>query len=60
MAHKDYSFAAAWHPDGNLLATGERAGGGGAGREGGREGEGGGRGGKAVGVAEWLHLGFHG
>jgi len=21
-AHKDYSFAAAWHPDGNMLATG--------------------------------------
>ena len=34
MAHKDYSFAAAWHPDGNLLATGERAGGGGRGRGG--------------------------
>ena len=24
MAHKDYSFAAAWHPDGHLLATGNQ------------------------------------
>lgn len=24
QGHLDYSFAAAWHPDGNLLATGNQ------------------------------------